>query len=92
MKPAVKGLESDDLSAPPEEVAGLDYSQPWHDDYVAAKDLIRHNLHMLHPSMQQSLGICQQALNDILVVDCTQYRSVYFSAYIHLKLMDVFQH
>lgn len=74
MKPAVKGLEDDDWSALPEEAVGLDYSQPWHDDYVAAKELIKHNLHMLHPSMQESLGKCQGALSDILVVDCTQYR------------------
>lgn len=74
IKPAVKGLEDDDWTAPPEEAAGLDYSQPWHDDYVASKELIKYNLHMLHPSMQQTLGICQVALNEILVVDCTQYR------------------
>lgn len=74
VKPAVKGLEADDLAAPPEEVAGLDYSQPWHEDYVAYKDSIKQHLHVLHPSMQQTLGICQEALTDILVVDCTQYR------------------
>ena len=73
-KPSVKGLEGDDWSPPPEEAEGLDYSQPWHDDFVASKENIKLNLHMLHPSMQSTLAICQDALSSILVVDCTDFR------------------
>lgn len=74
VKPSVRGLESDDWSAPPEELTGLDYSKPWHEDYIAAKDTMRTNLHILHPSMQATLAVCQDALNDLLVVDCSSYR------------------
>lgn len=75
-KPTVKGLEDDDLSAPAEEPTGLDYSQPWHDDYVANKRQIKRSLHILHPSMPATLKVCQEVLRDILVVDCSSFRLV----------------
>ena len=38
---------------------GLDYSSPWRETYLSSREAIRHNLHILHPSMQTILGICQ---------------------------------
>ena len=74
VKPDVSGLEGDDMGAPPEEEEGLDYSSEWHEDYVQHKEEIRANLHMLHPSMQVVLNMCQSTLGGMLVVDCSAYR------------------
>ena len=59
-----------------DEPAGLDYSSPWHEDFVVNRHEIRHNLHILHPSMQTVLQMCQATLGDMLLVDCSGYRSV----------------
>ena len=74
VKPDVRGLEDDDVGPPPEEQTGLDYSRPWHEDYVSNKEEIRANLHTLHPSMQTVLNMCQNTLGGMLVVDCSSYR------------------
>ena len=74
VKPQVRGLEDDDAGPPPEEPSGLDYSSPWHEEFVANKDNIRNNLHILHPSMQVVLRMCQATLGTMLVVDCSTYR------------------
>ncbi|XP_013387188.1 dynein heavy chain 12, axonemal, partial [Lingula anatina] len=74
VKPAVKGLEGEDVGGMPEEPTGLDYSRPWHEDYVAAKDNIRSNLHIVHPALQKVLDLCQQSLGNMLVVDFSGYR------------------
>ena len=52
----------------------MDYSSPWHDDFVANKEEIRANLHILHPSMQTVLQMCQGTLGDMLLVDCSTFR------------------
>ena len=75
----MKGLEEDDNTPVPEELMGADYSSPWHEDFVANKQEIRENLHMLHPSMQIVLNSCQNTLGTMLVVDCSTYRCVRIS-------------
>jgi len=54
---------------------GADFSSPWHESFVANKEEIRNNLHILHPSMQTVLNMCQQTLGCLLLVDCSEYRA-----------------
>ena len=75
-KPNVQGLEDDDTKPPPDEPVGQDYSSPWHEDFVAHKEEIRNNLHILHPSMQKILEMCQEQLGTMVLVDCSSYRCV----------------
>ena len=74
VKPAVSGLDGDDTGPPPEEPEGVDYSSEWHDVYVHNKEDIRTNLHILHPSMQLVLQMCQETVGCTLLVDCSNYR------------------
>ena len=74
LKPNVQGLDDDDNVPPAEEPTGLDYSSPWHDTFVSNKEEIRQNLHMLHPTMQVILNMCQLQLGTILLCDCSGYR------------------
>ena len=55
--------------------SGVDYSRPWHDDFVSAVDEIRANLHITHPSMQIVLGMCQTTLGSLLLVDLQGQRA-----------------
>ncbi|WAR27202.1 DYH12-like protein [Mya arenaria] len=75
MKPEVKGLDGEVAGPPPEEPTGLDYSKPWHDDFMAARENIRENLHMLHPSKQTVLNMCQTTLGNMILVDCSKFRA-----------------
>ena len=74
LKPNVQGLEDDDTKPTPEEPVGQDYSSPWHDNFVSNKEEIRANLHILHPSMQKILAMCQSLLGSMILVDCSSYR------------------
>lgn len=74
VKPEVSGLEDDDAGPPPEEEAGLDYSSPWHETFLANRHEIGINLHTLHPSMQTVLKMCQATLGEMLMVDCSGFR------------------
>ena len=74
MKPSVNGLDDDDNAPPAEEPLGLDYSSTWHDSYVENRENVRKNLHILHPSMQTVLRMCQTSLGNLLLVDCSGFR------------------
>jgi len=54
--------------------SGLDYSKPWHNAFLAARDFIAENLHILHPSMQVVLNMCQTTLGNMILVDCSKFR------------------
>ena len=46
VKPKVSGVEEDeDL---PDEQTGLDFSSPWRASFVAAREEMKNNLHILH--------------------------------------------
>ena len=53
---------------------GLDFSRPWHDAYVSHREGIREHLHLLHPSMQTVLNMCQSTLGNLILVDVSTYR------------------
>lgn len=55
--------------------SGIDYSSPWRDSFNASRESIRHNLHILHPSMQTILGICQSKnYSTMLITDQSNLR------------------
>ncbi|KAK7101380.1 hypothetical protein V1264_019769 [Littorina saxatilis] len=75
IKPDVKGLEGEVAGPPPAEPQGLDFSQPWHEAFLVNREDIRDNLHLLHPSMQTVLRMCQATLGNLVLVDVSTYRS-----------------
>lgn len=55
--------------------SGIDYSSPWRESFNASRESIRHNLHILHPSMQTILGICQSKnYSTMLITDQSNLR------------------
>ena len=55
--------------------SGIDYSSPWRDNFNASRESIRQNLHILHPSMQTILGICQSKnYSTMLITDQSNLR------------------
>ena len=55
--------------------SGVDYSSPWRESFNASRESIRHNLHILHPSMQTILGICQSKnYSTMLITDQSNLR------------------
>lgn len=57
--------------------SGIDYSSPWRESFNAARESIRQNLHILHPSMQTILGICQSKnYSTMLITDQSNLRLV----------------
>ncbi|XP_020624937.1 dynein heavy chain 12, axonemal-like [Orbicella faveolata] len=74
VKPKVKGVEEDeDL---PDEIIGVDYSSPWRESFNASRETVRQNLHILHPSMQTILGICQSKnYSTMLITDQSNLRA-----------------
>ncbi|XP_021341821.1 dynein heavy chain 12, axonemal-like isoform X1 [Mizuhopecten yessoensis] len=75
LKPGVKGLDNEEAGPPPQEPSGLDFSRPWHESYMQAKEVILDNLHTLHPSMQTVLNMCQTTLGNLILVDCSNMRA-----------------
>ena len=55
--------------------SGLDYSSPWHNDFLDAVEAMQCNLHVTHPSMQIVLGMCQTSLGQLLLVDLKGQRA-----------------
>lgn len=55
--------------------SGVDYSSPWRESFNASRESIRQNLHILHPSMQTILGICQSKnYSTMLITDQSNLR------------------
>uniref|UniRef100_A0A4W3H1L8 Dynein axonemal heavy chain 12 n=1 Tax=Callorhinchus milii TaxID=7868 RepID=A0A4W3H1L8_CALMI len=69
VKPDVKGLEYEDSAPLPEEPLGLDFSKPWHESVVKAKEEIKRNLHIIHPAMQTILNLGYMNFNNLLLMD-----------------------
>ena len=53
---------------------GLDYSQPWHEDYVENRAFLQEKLHLLHPAMLACLQLCEDAFGTMVLIDITDYR------------------
>ena len=57
---------------------GLDFSSEWRDSFLAAREQMSHNLHILHPSHQTILKICHNKIySKLLLVDLSDIRYAY---------------
>ena len=57
--------------------SGLDFSSEWRDRFLAAREMMRRNLHILHPSHQTILKICHNKVySKLLLVDLSEIRYV----------------
>ncbi|CAH2313072.1 Hypothetical predicted protein [Pelobates cultripes] len=75
VKPEVKGLEAEDSRPLPESPVGLDFSRPWHQKYIQARNRIKANLHVTHPGLRTILDLGFFTFSKLLVVDLSEYRS-----------------
>ncbi|NXL55199.1 DYH12 protein, partial [Chordeiles acutipennis] len=74
IKPDVKGLEDEDEAPLPLLPLGLDFSRPWHNSFIQAKNKILSNLHILHPTMKAVLDFGYAAFSTFLIVDFSSFR------------------
>ncbi|XP_029397555.1 dynein heavy chain 12, axonemal [Mus pahari] len=74
VKPPVKWLE-DEGGPLPESPQGLDYSNPWHSNFVQARSQILANLHIVHPTMKMLLELGYTAFAKIILLDLTGIRA-----------------
>uniref|UniRef100_A0A7M4FPW0 Dynein axonemal heavy chain 12 n=1 Tax=Crocodylus porosus TaxID=8502 RepID=A0A7M4FPW0_CROPO len=66
IKPNVKGLEDEKEEPLPVSPLGLDFSRPWHESFIQAKNQIISNLHILHPTLKILLDIGYTTFSKIL--------------------------
>ncbi|NXL48091.1 DYH7 protein, partial [Podilymbus podiceps] len=52
----------------------LDFSRPWHNSFIQAKNQILSNLHILHPTMKTLLDFGYAAFSTFLIVDFSSFR------------------
>ncbi|MEE6501786.1 hypothetical protein FKM82_004321 [Ascaphus truei] len=74
-KPEVRGLAAEESAPLPESPLGLDFSKPWHQSFVKARNEIRGNLHILHPAPNTMLDLGYVTFSKLLIVDLSGYRS-----------------
>ncbi|KFQ54651.1 Dynein heavy chain 12, axonemal, partial [Pelecanus crispus] len=74
IKPDVKGLEDEEEAPLPLSPLGLDFSRPWHNSFIQAKNQILSNLHILHPTMKTLLDFGYAAFSTFLIVDFSNFR------------------
>ncbi|KFZ53589.1 Dynein heavy chain 12, axonemal, partial [Podiceps cristatus] len=74
IKPDIKGLEDEEEAPLPLLPLGLDFSRPWHNSFIQAKNQILSNLHILHPIMKTLLDFGYAAFSNFLIVDFSSFR------------------
>nr|XP_027777371.1 dynein heavy chain 12, axonemal [Marmota flaviventris] len=74
VKPPVKWLE-DEGGPLPESPLGLDYSNPWHYNYVQARNQIASDLHIVHPTMKILLDLGYTTFANTVLLDVTGIRA-----------------
>ncbi|RXM98274.1 Dynein heavy chain 12, axonemal [Acipenser ruthenus] len=74
LKPGAQ-VKSVDITAPPPEEVGLDFSTAWHDSFIKNRKEIGVNLHILHPAMRTMLDMGYATFCDLLLIDLSDIRS-----------------
>ncbi|NWS64778.1 DYH12 protein, partial [Chunga burmeisteri] len=74
IKPNIEGLEDEEEAPLPLLPLGLDFSRPWHNSFIQAKNQILSNLHILHPTMQSLLDFSYAAFSTFLIMDFSSFR------------------
>ncbi|KAM4651998.1 dynein axonemal heavy chain 12 [Discoglossus pictus] len=75
VKPEVKGLEAEESEPLPGFALGLDFSNPWHQSFVQARNEISVNLHILHPTLRTLLELGYVTFSNLIIVDLSDYRA-----------------
>uniref|UniRef100_H3B7G7 Dynein axonemal heavy chain 12 n=1 Tax=Latimeria chalumnae TaxID=7897 RepID=H3B7G7_LATCH len=75
VKPDVKGLEQEDPSLSAQPTVGLDFSKPWHESFIKARNEIKANLYILHPALKTILDIGYTTFSKLLLADLSEHRS-----------------
>uniref|UniRef100_A0A8C3YTD1 Dynein axonemal heavy chain 12 n=1 Tax=Catagonus wagneri TaxID=51154 RepID=A0A8C3YTD1_9CETA len=73
VRPPVKRFE-DEGGPLPESPVGLDYSKPWHSNYLQARNQILGNLHIVHPTMKMLLDLGYTTFANTILLDLTGIR------------------
>uniref|UniRef100_A0A8C3KWS1 Dynein axonemal heavy chain 12 n=1 Tax=Calidris pygmaea TaxID=425635 RepID=A0A8C3KWS1_9CHAR len=73
IKPDVKGLEYEEEAPLPLSPLGLDFSRPWHNSFIQARNQILSKLHILHPTMKTLLDFGCTALSTFLILPVTSF-------------------
>ncbi|MGH0152041.1 UNVERIFIED_CONTAM: hypothetical protein FKN15_073256 [Acipenser sinensis] len=77
LKPGAQVM-SVDITAPPPEEVGLNFSTPWHDSFKKNRKEIGVNLHILHPAMRTMLDMGYATFSDLLLIDLSDIHSKLF--------------
>ncbi|XP_069795725.1 dynein axonemal heavy chain 12 isoform X2 [Narcine bancroftii] len=75
VKPEVKGLEYEDSEPLPQDPIGLDFSKPWHENFVKAREEIIKKLYILHPVLQAVLDLGYLTFSNLTLLDLSDCRS-----------------
>uniref|UniRef100_A0A8B9IQ18 Dynein axonemal heavy chain 12 n=1 Tax=Anser cygnoides TaxID=8845 RepID=A0A8B9IQ18_ANSCY len=77
IKPDVKGLEYEEEAPLPLSPLGLDFSRPWRNSFIHAKNRILSKLHILHPTMKTLLDFGYSAFSTFLIgpIDCESLKT-----------------
>ncbi|NXJ04171.1 DYH12 protein, partial [Odontophorus gujanensis] len=74
IQPNVKGLKDEEDEPLPSLPLGLDFSSPWHKNFIWAKKWILSTLHILHPTMRTLMDFGYAAFSTLLLVDFVSFR------------------
>ncbi|CAH8626732.1 unnamed protein product [Dicrocoelium dendriticum] len=75
-KPDLPQLVNDDLLPVPEEPKNINFSKPWHKDYVKHRKELVSRLKILYPHMLKILDSCQRQFSQIRLTDVKSYRNM----------------
>ncbi|KAK3519072.1 hypothetical protein QTP70_016355, partial [Hemibagrus guttatus] len=67
--------DTDDPVQEPPASRTLDFSRPWHKNFIRNQKKIKENLHILHPVMPVLLDTCYMTFSQLLLVDISDCRS-----------------
>uniref|UniRef100_A0A4W2F5J6 Dynein axonemal heavy chain 12 n=1 Tax=Bos indicus x Bos taurus TaxID=30522 RepID=A0A4W2F5J6_BOBOX len=73
VRPDINWLE-DEGGPIPESPVGLDYSKPWHSNYLQTRNQILANLHIVHPTMKMLLDLGYTTFANTVLLDLTGIR------------------
>ncbi|KAI4563749.1 hypothetical protein MJG53_016323 [Ovis ammon polii x Ovis aries] len=73
VRPDINWLE-DEGGPLPESPVGLDYSKPWHSNYLQTRNQILANLHIVHPTMKMLLDLGYTTFANTVLLDLTGIR------------------
>lgn len=65
----------------------LDFSRPWHNNFIRSRKKIKENLHILHPVMKVILDTCYITFSQLLLVDISDCRYCFLSLHLTFQML-----